>query len=82
MILNIFELETGKIKTTCTKNTLFRIEDTEKKIYELIVKEGELNIDTICRSLEMPVSKLSALLLQMEFKGLVKCYPGNLYRTS
>ena len=29
----------------------------------------------------MPVYKLSSLLLQMEFKGLVKCYPGNLYRT-
>lgn len=65
------------------QRTLFsELSDTEQKIYELIVKEGELNIDTICRSLEIQVSKLSALLLQMEFKGLVKCYPGNLYRTS
>lgn len=56
------------------------LSEPEKKIYELIMKEGELTIDTICRSLEMPISRLSAQLLQMEFKGVIKCYPGNLYR--
>jgi DNA processing protein len=57
------------------------LDDTEKIVYELITKQGELTIDCLCRSLEMPVYKLSALLLQMEFKGLLKCYPGNVYRT-
>jgi DNA processing protein len=27
-----------------------------------------------------PVSRISSLLLEMEFKGLVKCFPGNLYK--
>ena len=64
------------------QTTLFsELNDNEKLVFELISKEGELSIDTICRSLEMPVYKLSSLLLQMEFKGLLKCYPGNLYRT-
>ena len=64
------------------QRTLFsELDETEKKIFELISKQGELTIDTICRSLDMPVYKLSSLLLQMEFKGLVKCYPGNLYQT-
>ncbi len=58
------------------------LDDPEKKVFELLMKEGELSIDEICRSLEMPVSRLSALLLQMEFKGLLKCFPGNLYRIS
>ena len=63
------------------QRTLFSdLDDNEKLIYELIVKNNELTIDSICRSLEIPVFKLSSLLLQMEFKGLVKCYPGNLYR--
>lgn len=63
------------------QRTLFsELNDNEKLIFELISKEGELPIDVICRSLEMPVYKLSSLLLQMEFKGLLKCYPGNLYR--
>jgi DNA processing protein len=62
------------------QRTLFsELDETEKLIYELIVQHGEMAIDTICRSLEIPVYKLSSLLLQMEFKGLVKCSPGNLY---
>jgi len=63
------------------QKTLFSdLSETEKLIYELLVKEGELTIDNICRTLEIPVNKLSSLLLQMEFKGILKCYPGNLYR--
>jgi DNA processing protein len=64
------------------QRTLFsELDDYEKEIYELLVKNGEMNIDTICRIAEIPVYKLSSLLLQMEFKGVLKCYPGNLYRT-
>jgi DNA processing protein len=68
-------------KNIPVQKTLFSdLDESEKLIYELINKEGELNIDTICRALGMPVYKLSSLLLQMEFKGLVKCFPGNIYR--
>jgi len=64
------------------QRTLFSdLDDTEKVIFELLSRQGELTIDTICRSLDIPVYKLSSLLLQMEFKGLVKCSPWNLYRT-
>jgi DNA processing protein len=64
------------------QRTLFSdLDNTEKTIFELLSKQGEQTIDTICRSLDIPVYKLSALLLQMEFKGLLKCSPGNLYRT-
>jgi DNA processing protein len=64
------------------QRTLFSdLDNNEKLIFELISKERELTIDTICRSLSIPVYKLSSLLLQMEFKGLLKCSPGNLYRT-
>ncbi len=65
------------------QRTLFSdLTDQEKIIFELLLKESELNIDSICRSLSLPVHKLSSMLLQMEFKGLIKCYPGNLYRTA
>lgn len=56
------------------------LDDSEQRIYELINSNGELTIDSICRNLDIPVAKLSGLLLQMEFKGLLKCYPGNIYR--
>jgi DNA processing protein len=63
------------------QRTLFsELDESEMKILELVSKEGEITIDQICRTLDIPVYKLSAQLLQMEFKGVVKCYPGNLYR--
>lgn len=63
------------------QRTLFAdLDESEKQIFELLSKEGDLTIDTICRSLDIPVHKLSSMLLQMEFKGLLRCSPGNLYR--
>jgi DNA processing protein len=56
------------------------LNDDERTVYEQISAEGELNIDAICRAVGMPVYKLSSLLLQMEFNGIIRCYPGNLYR--
>ncbi|HEX2919813.1 MAG TPA: DNA-processing protein DprA [Bacteroidales bacterium] len=65
------------------QKTLFSdMEPEEKRIFELIAKEGEINIDSICRTLVIPVQILSATLLQMEFKGIVKCFPGNIYRNA
>jgi DNA processing protein len=52
----------------------------EKVIYEMLKKDRELAIDEMCHILDIPVHKLSSVLLQMEFNGIVKCYPGNIYR--
>ena len=63
------------------QKTLFNdLSDEEKMIYQMLSHEGEMNIDISARSLDIPVYKLSSLLLQMEFNGIIKCYPGNLYR--
>ncbi|HEX2968456.1 MAG TPA: DNA-processing protein DprA [Bacteroidales bacterium] len=74
--------KTEKTKQPVQKTLFSDMDENEKAIFELIMKEGEPTIDSICRTLEMPVYKLSSLLLQMEFKGIVKCYPGNIYRTA
>lgn len=71
-----------KSKMPVQKTLFSEMTEPEKQIFDLLAKENELTIDAICRSLELPVHKLSPLLLQMEFKGLVKFYPGNLYRTA
>jgi len=63
------------------QKTLFcELDDQEKIIYENLNLNGEMNIDLLSRTINIPVYKLSSLLLQMEFKGLIKCYPGNIYR--
>ena len=48
---------------------------TKLRQYHDGVQMNELAIQ-----LELPVSKISSLLLEMEFKGIVKCAPGNIYR--
>jgi DNA processing protein len=52
----------------------------EEKMVELLQKEGELFIDQISSELKVPGSKVSALLLNMEFKNLVVAMPGKMYR--
>ncbi len=52
----------------------------EEKVVQLLQREGELFIDQISSDLELPVSKVSALLLSMEFKSLIVALPGKMYR--
>lgn len=74
--------EKEKNRAPVQKTLFAELTGQEKMIYDLLSKESELTIDAICRSLELPVQKLSPLLLQMEFRGLVKFFPGNIYRTT
>lgn len=51
--------------------------DDEAKIYHLIREKGQIPIDELVMALQMPVHKLSATLLELEFKGLVRSLPGS-----
>ena len=57
------------------------LKDEESKILNTIEKSSELTIDQISLNCHMPVSKVSALLLNLEFSGLVKCLPGKVYKS-
>ncbi|HVN56858.1 MAG TPA: DNA-processing protein DprA [Bacteroidales bacterium] len=69
-----------KAKAPVQRQLFSELSEEEKLVFENINREGEMNIDHICRTTEIPVYKLSALLLRMEFNGIIKCYPGNIYR--
>lgn len=79
-IENFLNWQPEKSKIPVQKTLFSELSESEQMIYELINKEGELTIDHICRYLDIPINKLSPQLLQMEFKGIIKCYPGNVYR--
>lgn len=76
----LLDWKTEKSKPPVQKALFAELDENEKPVFDLISREGEMPVDLICRSLNMPVYKLSALLLQMEFKGILRCYPGNVYR--
>lgn len=55
-------------------------EPDELSIAFLLEKEGNLPIDMLALLGKMPVSKVSATLITMEFKGIVKCLPGKVIK--
>lgn len=62
------------------QNELFvTLNDTEQKIYEYLLQNGKQLFDVIAYKCEIPVYKLSSLLLEMELKGIVKPLPGKLF---
>ncbi|MDP4210074.1 MAG: DNA-processing protein DprA [Bacteroidota bacterium] len=56
------------------------ISEDEQRIVQTLRESGELPIDLICIHVDMPVSKVSALLLNLEFAGMVRSLPGKVYR--
>ena len=62
------------------QKTLFQeFTDDENIVMNLFNTNEELNIDTICRSSGMKMAKVSAILLNLEFKDAVKCLPGKVF---
>ena len=51
----------------------------EQTVIALLQKEEQAHIDFIARELQIPVNKISCLLLDLEFKGAVRCLPGGMY---
>jgi DNA processing protein len=56
------------------------LESEEKEVLNMLKEKGEQPIDQLCFMLEKPTSKVSPLLLNLEFKGLVNCMPGKVYK--
>ncbi len=54
--------------------------NNDEKILMDILGEEELSIDIISVKANMPMSKVSALLLNLEFSGLIRSLPGKIYK--
>jgi DNA processing protein len=66
-------------KQNVQKKLFVELTPEEEKIMQLFHEKGELNIDEICRTSGYTMSRVSALLLNMEFSGWVKCLPGKVF---
>jgi DNA processing protein len=51
----------------------------ESRILDTVAGNSGMTIDQVSIYCDMPMSKVSAVLLELEFKGLVKCMPGKVY---
>jgi len=87
MLTSIEDLEymlgwdSGKKDTKTIQRDLFaNINHEEKIITEILKTYDELTIDLICLKSSMPTSKVSPILLNLEFMGIVKTLPGKKYK--
>ena len=63
---------------TIQKQIFVELNPIEAQLVDLL-KAGKLNVDQIGLQAKMPVSKVSATLLNLEFSGVVKSLPGKVY---
>ncbi len=52
----------------------------EQRIVDVLKETGEMPFDHLYLQTKLPVSKVSALLLNLEFSGVVKSLPGKVYK--
>jgi len=69
----------GKVKKAIQRQLFRELSQEEIKLVDILKKHGDLPIDSICLEAEMPVSKVSPILLNLEFAGIVKSLPGKVY---
>lgn len=69
-------------KHACLQSSLFvELTESEKQILSVLSNHSEgIHINELSINLNKPYSAVSSLLLEMEFKGLLACLPGGVYR--
>ncbi|HVA98058.1 MAG TPA: DNA-processing protein DprA [Bacteroidia bacterium] len=78
-ILYVMGWEEKLTKKNPKQAKLFAELSKEETMLVNILKEKSLAIDDICFITQMTMSKTSALLLQLEFSGVIKSLPGKRY---
>lgn len=61
--------------------TLFpEVTADEQRVIDILRQEGEAHVTALTSRLAMPPHRVTALLIEMEFKGLLLAFPGGNYR--
>ncbi|MFT5750226.1 MAG: DNA processing protein [Ancylomarina sp.] len=72
--------ENNTVKTDAVQSKMFvELSSEEELMVGLLTDEGKLGIDMLSVKSNLPMSKVSSLLLKMEFKGLIRALPGKIY---
>lgn len=74
-----FEEVSKEEKNEKVEKKLPELSSDEKIIVDFLKENFKPTLDEMTLKLSMPVSKLSALLFQLEMKGVVKPYPGKIF---
>ena len=70
--------ETGRVQAV--QRILFpELNPEEQKVIEILSKAGSMQLNLLAIELDLPVSRLSVLLFELEMNGMVRCKPGGMY---
>ena len=78
-ILYILNWDMDKKEKTIQKQLFIDLEPVEQKVFDFLQKNGKEQMDIIALTCELPIFKLSSILLNMELKGVVRPLPGKLF---
>lgn len=78
-ILNLMSWNVKTKQQNYQAPLFIEMDETEKKIYTLILDRGEKDIDTLAFESKTTPGELAAILLNLEFKGAIKSLPGKKY---
>jgi DNA processing protein len=59
-----------------------KLSEKEMRIIELLRSEGQVSIDRLSLTCNIPVSRISEILLSLELQGLIRGLPGEVYCTA
>lgn len=69
--------KTNEQKNGVQRNLFLDLNKDEQRIVELLRTEETMSSDKITNQLKMSIGKFAGLMLEMEFKGIVKALPGS-----
>lgn len=75
-----WEKKSKNPKAPQQKKLFVELSKDEEILIELFKGNELVSIDELCYSSNLPMSKVSALLLNLEFSGIVKALPGKAYK--
>ena len=68
-----------KSKINAQKELFVSLNPSEKMIVDAIRSQKEMTIDKLHYTLRIPISEVSGILLNLEFKGVIRSLPGKRY---
>jgi DNA processing protein len=72
--------ETKEKQKPAIQRSLFPDLTSEEQSVVDLLADRQVQLNTLCIELNLPVSQLSPLLFEMEMKGIIRCMPGGMYR--
>ncbi len=69
-----------KTKSAVQQKLFIDLPEEQRVVFDVLQNHPEAIVDELCELLKLPLSKLSAILLQLEIAGVVEVLPGKRWR--